>query len=570
MTLFQAVTGDTLPDLVIHGIDTVDVDVAPQPRDWKWEGLYFIAWILVGHIMATNLFIGAIVDYFIAKRKVIEGTALLTMAQQQWVNVHKHIRHLRASKRPHPPTLPPIEWGRLSRQVLGLRLKLYQLVLSKGWQNAMLLTLVLNLQTLAFDYHAREERHPQFHAALQLVAEAFFYWYWLEFAIKMIGLGWGGYFSDGGRVFEFAMLALSILERNYTAMHINPVLLRVLRLSRVLKTLKLLVRAKDVQALLHTLLQSIPAVLNVVVILVVVTLIYAVAGMQLFTFVKQNHGLNAHANFETLGGACLLLFQALTGDGWSEIMLGAMVDVDEGCDAEAIPSDCGSWLAIPFFCSYVVIGNLILLNLVVAVVIETFAETKRLQEEQALRRESNVAELVTADHIEDFVRVWALVDKNADNMVSIEKLAYVVAKCKHPLGLSGRRIPTHANQPLAAAGVASPPASVLAEPEENEQDEVATWTQLTAALEAHTVWAPSVSLERLEEAELVVEDLLKLMPDGEQSRDGKLLPFLHVLDSMVDNAFLHARDATLSVEQIEQLVKIKQRLYRHPDADTML
>ena len=45
LTLFQAVTADTLPDLMIHGMDTVGADAAPVPVTWSWSGLYFVLWI---------------------------------------------------------------------------------------------------------------------------------------------------------------------------------------------------------------------------------------------------------------------------------------------------------------------------------------------------------------------------------------------------------------------------------------------------------------------------------------------------------------------------------------------
>ena len=83
LTLFQAVTTDTLPDLMIHGMDAVAKDVAPVPTDWSWSGLYFVLWILLGNFMALNLFVGAIVDNFISLRAASDGMAsLLTPAQK--------------------------------------------------------------------------------------------------------------------------------------------------------------------------------------------------------------------------------------------------------------------------------------------------------------------------------------------------------------------------------------------------------------------------------------------------------------------------------------------------------
>ena len=88
--------------------------------------------------------------------------------------------------------------------------------------------------------------------------------------------------------------------------------------------------------------------------------------MQLFAFVRPGESLHELANFETFGGACLLLFQCLTGDGWYGIMLDAM---HGECEPSA-PTDCSSWAALPYFVSFTLIGSFVFLNLVLAAVLE--------------------------------------------------------------------------------------------------------------------------------------------------------------------------------------------------------
>ena len=69
-------------------------------------------------------------------------------------------------------------------------------------------------------------------------------------------------------------------------------------------------------------------------------------GLNVFTYVRPGDNLNARGcNFECFSNACLLLFQCLTGDGWSAIMDDAMIDEERGCDpnpADGSPSDCGT------------------------------------------------------------------------------------------------------------------------------------------------------------------------------------------------------------------------------------
>ena len=61
----------------------------------------------------------------------------------------------------------------------------------------------------------------------------------------------------------------------------------------------------------------------------------------------------------------------LTGDGWSAIMDDCMVTAERGCSVEN--GDCGSVIALPYFISFYTIGAFVILNLIVAVILENFS-----------------------------------------------------------------------------------------------------------------------------------------------------------------------------------------------------
>ena len=94
----------------------------------------------------------------------------------------------------------------------------------------------------------------------------------------------------------------------------------MLRVFRVLRILRLLKGAKGVRDLLMTLVLSFPALVNVFGLLALCMFIYSILGVQLFTFVMRGDNLTDDRNFDTFGQAALLLFQVITGDGWSGLM----------------------------------------------------------------------------------------------------------------------------------------------------------------------------------------------------------------------------------------------------------
>ena len=114
----------------------------------------------------------------------------------------------------------------------------------------------------------------------------------------------------------------------------------MLRVFRVLRILRLLKGAKGVRDLLMTLVLSFPALVNVFGLLALCMFIYSILGVQLFTFVMRGDNLTDDRNFDTFGQAALLLFQVITGDGWSGLMEDCMVDQARGCDPAE--GNCGS------------------------------------------------------------------------------------------------------------------------------------------------------------------------------------------------------------------------------------
>lgn len=73
------------------------------------------------------------------------------------------------------------------------------------------------------------------------------------------------------------------------------------------------------------------------------------------------------ANFDNFPFALLTLFRVATGDNWSDLMIACMIQPPD-CSREE--GDCGTYAAVPYFLSFVLLITIVLLNLFTAVVIE--------------------------------------------------------------------------------------------------------------------------------------------------------------------------------------------------------
>ena len=95
----------------------------------------------------------------------------------------------------------------------------------------------------------------------------------------------------------------------------------------------------------------------------------------MFTFLEHGEhfgGINEQRNFDGVSSSFLLLMQALTGDGGNSMMADSMKDEASG-RCSITRGNCGTPLALPYFISFQIVGSFIFLNLVVAVILENFA-----------------------------------------------------------------------------------------------------------------------------------------------------------------------------------------------------
>ena len=118
-----------------------------------------------------------------------------------------------------------------------------------------------------------------------------------------------------------------------------------------------------------------------------------------------------------------MLFRIVTGEDWNQIMHDCMVE-PPSCTVARPPdyrTDCGNFtVALVFFCSFYVIITYIVLNLLVAIIMENFSLFYS-NEEDAL--------LSYAD-IRNFQNTWNVVDKNQRGVIPVRKVKFILRLLK--------------------------------------------------------------------------------------------------------------------------------------------
>ena len=416
LLLYVMSTGDEWNRHMFTMMDSAGAGNAPKRFDSSPDYIFSVLWMFVGSFFAMNLFVGVIVDEFTKIKRESDGTATMTKEQQQWVNTMKAVVANRPIKVARIPSEP-------------IRKFLYEIVTSDRFEMCVMTIIIGIIGVMSCDFWQIEKRpQPYFYFNKGLEYSAYFFYF--ECIIKILGLGVDGYFSDGWCRFDFALVCTTLLDQFASDLlaqiiPLPPMLLRVLRVIRILRILRLLKYAKDLRNLILTMIFSFPALMNVCGVLMLVTFMYAVLGVDLFTYVAHQDNLNDDRNFDTLANAGLLLFQCLTNDAWSGLMADAMATEERELCTDA-DGDCGSWVAVPYFISFQIIGSFVLLNLLVAIILENFTTIG-----------SQDAKLVQSTDLSRFQEVWAEFDPDGDHFIPATDMPALILKLPPPLGFKG-------------------------------------------------------------------------------------------------------------------------------------
>ena len=101
----------------------------------------------------------------------------------------------------------------------------------------------------------------------------------------------------------------------FSSLSIKSNIFSKIHFSQVGRVLRLIKGAKGIRTLLFSLIMSMPALLNICLLLFLVMFIFAVFGMSLFKNVQIRGGFNDVHNFKTFFKTFILLFQMATSAG---------------------------------------------------------------------------------------------------------------------------------------------------------------------------------------------------------------------------------------------------------------
>lgn len=212
--------------------------------------------------------------------------------------------------------------------------------------------ILANTAFMAADQHPKS---PELTEILQNGNYVFTAIFASEAFLKLIALSPMYYFRDGWNCFDFLIVFLSFLE-----MALDGVSgLSVLRSFRLLRVFKLARSWQTLNMLIRIVAGTMGALGNLIFVLAIVVFIFAVMGQQLFRdgYIAEYGDDMPRWSFTDFLHSFMIIFRVLCGE-WIQSMWGC--------------TNANGPICVPFFLLTYVIGNLVVLNLFLALLLNSF------------------------------------------------------------------------------------------------------------------------------------------------------------------------------------------------------
>lgn len=189
-----------------------------------------------------------------------------------------------------------------------------------------------------------------------------------EIVVLISARGWH-FFKDPWSIFDFLVVAIALVPATGS--------LSVLRALRVLRILRLINKIESMRRVVSALLGSLPGLGSV---FGLVLIVFYVSGV----IATNMYAADFPERFGTLGMSFFTLFQVMTLEGWSEEIARPVM--------ELYPS---AWI---FFLIFIFISTFIVVNLFVAVIVDSINSIKHHEDKK--NQKDEVTEKIEALHRE--------------------------------------------------------------------------------------------------------------------------------------------------------------------------
>ena len=316
---------------------------------------YFIFFIYVGSFFFLHLFMGVVFLKFHQTKKEESSiyTLLLSKKEMFWVELQRLVVGCSVQINIKRPESAYKSW-------------IYSVVTNTIFEIFIFACIILNMLSMSMSYKGATF---EYNSALDIINIGCVAVFTVELMLKIYAFGISNYYKSKWNAFDTVVVICAYIDiiLNYQVylstriLRAGPQILRIFRIFKVTRLIRLFRPLKSLQNLVTIVSHSLSAIINVLSLLILCIFIYAIIGVFLFYNIHTGKFINEYNNFNDFHSACLLLLRISTGGDWPHIM--------QDCAAVA-----GKSISSFYFCSYISITVLVILNLFIMVIIQNYED----------------------------------------------------------------------------------------------------------------------------------------------------------------------------------------------------
>lgn len=240
-------------------------------------------------------------------------------------------------------------------------------IIVRSWffDNFLTFAVLLNTITLSLNHYGISK---EVEGLLDTFNDYFTWVFIVEMAFKVVAMGVPKYCGDVMNLLDGGVVIISIFEIIYTSMAAGNMdlkafsTIRMFRTFRVFRIARLLRGLESMQTIIGVIARSYQSFIYITLLMTVFIFIFSLLGMQLFGG-KFNYpdGL-PRGNYDSFSIAAITVFQILTMENWIAVLFDSM------------RGDLNKFLVCIYYISWIFLGNFILLNLFLAILLDSFLE----------------------------------------------------------------------------------------------------------------------------------------------------------------------------------------------------
>ena len=244
-------------------------------------------------------------------------------------------------------------------------------------QHAIVVLIILNAALLGLE--TSQDVMQAYGSELVLLDHFILGIFILELVLLIIARG-TDFFKDPWSVFDFVVIAIALVPATES--------LSVLRALRVLRVLRLINKVESMRKVVGGLLSCLPSLASVVSLILIIFYVSAVIATNLF-------GQEFPELFGGMGNTAFTLFQVMTLESWSDGIARPVM--------EKFPY---AWV---FFIFFILIATFVIVNLFIAVIVDSLTSGSSSEDTQAARDQSDVLQAEIQAMRQELKEIKALV-----------------------------------------------------------------------------------------------------------------------------------------------------------------